>query len=107
MMVSERIRKLARLTPIHEDKLDEIMGEVIVDEDQVKHEGFEYFWRPRHTEVQESHSHHLRGKAHLYEEDHIRSLETIKQYKELGPLAQDVVEEIGLSPTDQTVPDLE
>jgi len=107
MEPSEKIRKLARLVPIQEKALDSVLGDPIVDESTLLHEGYEYFWRSRNTEVQEAHQHHLDGEADLYEGQHIDSLEGLPQFSELGGLAQDFVPKHGLDPTDQTVPDLE
>lgn len=111
-MISERIRKLAQLTPIHEEKLDQIMGEPIVDSSEVVFRDYEYFWRPRYTEVQEAHREYLDGNASRYEKDHISPIRSIAQYGDLGPLSQDVVVKTELDPTDlalpgETVQDLE
>jgi hypothetical protein len=106
MTTSDQIRKLARLLPMHEEHLDQISGDAIINHTEVESGGFEYFWRPRTTEVQEAHSYHVDGKAEDHEEDLIDSIETLPDFSHLRQLAQDVVPKHSIDPTDVKVPDL-
>ena len=109
MRVSDQIRKLAQLMPLHEEKLDLIMGPPLIHEDKFEHNGREFFWRPKDTEVQESHGLHLEGVSSPEQADlQIETIETLPEYETLGNLAQDVIVRDGvLGPDSTPVPDLE
>jgi len=100
-MTSEHIRRLAGLVaPSGSD--------AFIDEDVFEHDGFECFWRPIQTGVQNSHSFSLMEVVET--ESNAKRIDPLKnhpRHKDLGHLTQDLIEERPgvLTPLSVVVPD--